>query len=131
MRVVSITKSSVNKGVVVDGSHLIEEIVCIFGTFHGLLTRIIEFLHGEDDCLVEVEYAQIVEAAEDIEVDVIFHEFELLVEGVVPDYLHVIHYLPVILVPIQPLAHDQCEPHVHLDGRDELVDDFESGLVVG
>jgi hypothetical protein len=54
MGVVGIAESGIYEGVVVDGSHLIEQIIGYFGTLHRLLPRIVEFLIGEQDSLVEV-----------------------------------------------------------------------------
>jgi hypothetical protein len=130
MRVVSVAEAGVDEGLVVDRPHAVEEVEGGLGALHGLLAGVVEFLHGEDDCLVEVEDAQVVEAAEDVEVDVVLHELQLRVERIVPHYLQVVHHLPVLLVPVQPLAHDQREPHVHLNRGDVLVHDLDRRLVV-
>ena len=131
MGVVSIAESCVDEGLIVDSSHLIEEIICNFGTFHRLFARIVEFLIGQQDCLVEIEYAEVVETAKNIEVYIVFHEFELRVERIVPYDLHVIYHLSVIFVPIQPLGHDDGKANVHFYGGNELIGLFKGGLIVG
>ena len=130
MRIVSITESSVDKACIVVSPHSVEQIVCSFGTLHRLLFGIIEFFFGQEDSFVEVHDSQVVEATEDIEMDVIFHEFELLVKGIVPNNLKVIHGYPVLFIPIKMFAHQQGESYIHLDCWNIFVDNFESGLVV-
>lgn len=124
MRIVSVTKTSIHKALVIDSSHFVEKIVGNFGTFHGLFSGIVQFLHGEVDCFVEVEDAKIVGAAEDIEMYLIFHEFELLVEGVVPNYFQIIDDRPILFVPVEPLAHDNSIAKIHLNGGNIFVDNF-------
>lgn len=62
--------------------------------------------------------------------DLVLHELQRRVEGVVPHDLKVVHRDPVIFVPVQVLAHQQGEPQVHLHRRDELVDHLEGGFIV-
>lgn len=52
---------------------------------------------------------------------VILHELELRIEGIIPNNLHIIDHLTIIFVPVQSLAHYQCESQVHLNCGDELV----------
>ena len=131
MGVVGIAESCIDEGVVVDSPHLIEQIICNFGTLHRLFPRIVELLIGQQHCLVEIEYAEVVETAENIKIYIVLHELELRVEWIVPHDLDIINHLTEVLVPVQSLAHDQREPHVHLYGRNVLVDYFDGGLVVG
>lgn len=80
MGVVGIAESCIYEGVVVDSPHLIEQIICNFGTLHRLFPRIIELLIGQQHCLVEIEYAEVVETAENIKIYIVLHELELRVE---------------------------------------------------
>jgi len=63
-------------------------------------------------------------------VDIVFDEFELRVEGVVPDYFNVINDRSVIFIPIKMFAHEQGESEVHLYGGNVFVDDVNVGLIV-
>ena len=130
MRIISIREASVNKTSIVEGPHPVEEVVCYFSTLHGFLFGAVELLSCQKNRFVEIHDAQIVETAEDIVVDIVLHEFVLGVEGVVPGDLQVVNGQPVILVPVQVLAHQNCVPQVHLDGWNVFVDDFHAGLVV-
>ena len=130
MRIVSIREAGVNKTGIIEGPHPVEEVVGYFGTLHGLLFGAVEFLPRQEDRFIEVHDAQIVEATEDIVVDVILHELVLGVEGIVPGDLQVVNGQPVLLVPVQVLAHQNCVPQVHLKGWNVLVDDIHAGFVV-
>ncbi len=85
---------------------------------------------GQEDRFVEVHDSNVVETAEDVEVDIVSHEFQGRVERVVPHDLKVIDCYAVLLVPVQVLAHHQSEFNVHLHGWNVLVDHVQGGLIV-
>jgi hypothetical protein len=128
--IVSITESSVDKSLIIYSPHFIEQVKGSFCTFHRLFSRVVKFFSGQDDCLVKIENSEIIEAAKDIEMYFVFHEFELLVEGIIPNNFKIIDNWPILFVPIESLAHDDSIAEVHLDGRDILVNNFNGGLIV-
>ena len=62
--------------------------------------------------------------------NVVFHELELLVEGIVPHDFDIIDCKTVLFVPVQVFAHEESISEIHFDGWDVLVDHFDRRLVV-
>jgi len=80
MRKVGIRKPSVDETCIVVCAHSVEEIVSRLSAFHRIFFRTVQLIKTQKHRFVEIHYSQVVEAAKDVEVDVVFHEFELWVE---------------------------------------------------
>lgn len=100
-----------------------EEVVGSFGTNHGLFFGAVQFLISQMGGLIEIHDSKIVEAAEDIVMDIILHKLKLRIEGIVPDNLQIVNGQAILFVPVQVLAHQKSVPQVHLKGWNIFVDD--------
>ena len=72
--------------------------------------------------------SEVVEAAEDVVVDLIFHELHFGVEGVCPDDGEILDGLSVVGVPVEVFGDQEGEFGVHLDYLDVFVGDVGVGL---
>lgn len=64
--------------------HFPEQVGCVAGTYNGLHPRPITIDSGEFEGPGDIQYAQVVEAAEHVNDDQVLVELELGLEGVIP-----------------------------------------------
>lgn len=129
MRIVCIGKCWIDEAWVVHGSHLVEVVIRPFGELDSLFLGIDEILGAFHRCFIEVEDTQVIEAAENVEMDFRFTELDLGVERIGPCDVKVFYYASILGIPIKMLSNKPSVSDVHLDQRYVFIYDFDVRLV--
>lgn len=126
---IRITKACILKSRIVDCSCLIKQIKCNFCSTDWLLFWVYQVLHAQNIGLVKIHHCDIVETAENIVMDFVFHKGDSWVKRVMPCEMQIIHNGSKVLVPVQMFCKYQSILGIHLDCRNELVEDIESRVI--
>ncbi len=125
---VRVTETCVLETRVVNCPHLIEQVKCDLCCPYRLLLRVYQIFNTEEIGFVEVHDGNVVEAAEDIVLDFVFHEGDAGGEGVVPGEMEIIDDGSEILVPVEVFGESECVLGVHFDGGNVLIEDVHGDI---
>ena len=118
---VCIAKASVHKSWIVDGSRLIEQVVCDFSSSHGFLLRSHQELFTQDIGLIEVHNPQVIKAAKNIKMNLIPHKGSAMIERIMPHKFQITDHDPMCRGPVEMFRQHQRILRVHLHSRRKLV----------
>lgn len=125
---VRITESCVLKTRVVNRSYLIEQVKRDLSRSYRLLLRIYQVFNAQQVGLVKVHHSDVVKATEHVILNLVFHEGDSRVEGIVPCQVKIINYGSEVFVPVQMFGESECVFGVHFDCWDVLVEDIDCNV---
>lgn len=121
---VGIAESCVLKSWVVNCSYLVEQIKCNLCCLDRLFLCTHQILNAKKVSLVKIHDCDVVEAAENIVLDLIFHEGNSRIERVMPCQMEIIDNRSKILVPVEMFGKSECVFGIHFNSGNEFIEDI-------